>query len=76
MIVSNVKGLKKRHGRNCSTIQREKTRLRHSPLSSEKACAYQWKCSHLEGRQVAFWQDDCHCSELAVEHDSDFRAPI
>ena len=41
----------------------------------KEACAYQWKCCHLEGRQVAFWQDDCHCSELAVEHESDFRAP-
>ena len=29
--------VKKRHGRNCSMIQREKTRLRHSPLSSERS---------------------------------------
>ena len=41
----------------------------------KEACAYQWKCCHLEGRQVAIWQDDWHCSELAVEHESDFRAP-
>ena len=41
----------------------------------KEAFAYQWKCCHLEGRQVAFWQDYCHCSEQAVEHEFDFRAP-
>ena len=71
MIVSNVKGLKKRHGKNCSTIQREKNKTKTFTTIG----AYQWKCSHLEGRHVHFWQDDCHCSELAVEHESDFRAP-